>query len=66
MSIRLVAIAGFFAAAIAVTATYTSFAASSAAAEADNLAIAQTIPNYMLRWDNPLLAPAPVAPVLGK
>jgi hypothetical protein len=66
MSIRIVAIAAFFAAAIAVTAIYTSSSASSAAAEASNLAIARTIPNYMLRWDNPLLAPAPVAPVLGK
>jgi hypothetical protein len=66
MSIRIVAIAAFFAAAIAVTATYTSFAASSAAADASNFAIAHTMPNYMLRWDNQLLAPAVVAPVLGK
>jgi hypothetical protein len=66
MSIRIVAMAAFFAAAVAVTVIYTSFAASFAAADASNFAIAHTMPNYMLRWDNPLLAPAPVAPVLGK
>jgi hypothetical protein len=66
MSIRFVAMSAFLAAAIAVTAIYTSLAASSAAADASNFAIAHTIPNYMLRWDNPLLSPAPVAPVLGK
>jgi hypothetical protein len=66
MSLRIFAMAAFFAAAIAVTAIYTSFAASSAAADAGNLAIAHSIPNYMLRWDNPLLSTAPVAPVLGK
>lgn len=66
MSIRIIAVAAFFAAAIAVTAIYTSLAASSAAADASNFAIAHTIPNYMLRWDSPLLAPAPVAPVLAK
>jgi hypothetical protein len=66
MSIRIVAIAAFMVAAIAVTIIYTSLAASSAAADADGSALARTIPNYMLRWENPLLAPAPVAPVLGK
>jgi hypothetical protein len=66
MSIRIIAIATFIVAAIAVTIIYTSFAASSAAAVADNSAIAHSIPNYMLRWENPLLAPTPVAPILGK
>ncbi len=66
MSLRIVAMTAFLAAAVAVTAIYTSFAASSAAADASNVAIAHTIPNYMLRWENPLLPPAPVVPVLGK
>ena len=66
MSIRIVAIAAFMVAAIAVTVIYTSLAAASAAADADSAAITRSIPNYMLRWESPLLAPAPVAPVLGK
>ena len=66
MSIRIVAMAAFFTAAIAVTAIYTSLAASSAAADASSFAVAHTMPNYMLRWESPLLAPAPVAPVLAK
>lgn len=66
MSIRIIAMTAFFAAAIAVTAIYTSFAASSAAADANNFALAHSIPNYMLRWESPLLPQAPVAPVLGK
>jgi hypothetical protein len=52
-----------FATAIAVTVVFTSFAAASAYAPgAGEFALRQTIPNYLLRWDNPLLPSAPVAP----
>ena len=53
--------------AIAVTALFTSFAASSAnAAGAGNFEIERTIPNYVLRWENPLFPQIPAMPVLGQ
>jgi len=56
-----------FATAIAVTALFTSFAASSAsAAGAGNFAIERSIPNYLLRWENPLLPPTPMVPLPGR
>jgi len=68
MSVRIcaIAIAAFLVAAITVTVIYTSLAASSAAAEASNYSVTHRVPNYMLRWESPLLARGPVAPVLGK
>lgn len=53
-----------FAGAIAVTALFTSFAASSANAEGAGM-INEPIPNYVLRWENPLLPPTPVRSVFG-
>jgi hypothetical protein len=67
MLLRGLFIGAAFATAIAVTAIFTSFAASSAnAAGAGNFAIERTIPNYMLRWENPMLPPTPMTPILGQ
>ncbi len=69
MSIRSIAVAAGFAVAMGVTALFGSFAASdtaAAAAGAGNFAVEPTIPNYMLRWENPMLPPQPVAPILGQ
>lgn len=67
MSIRAIAVAAGFAAAIGITALFGSFAASAtvSASKHDNVTLAQTIPNYVLRWENPMLPPAPAAPILG-
>ncbi len=67
MSIRAVALAAGFAVAIGATIVFSSFAASStaAAAGAGNFAIERSIPNYVLRWENPLLPPTPVAPIFS-
>lgn len=67
MSLRAIALVGGLAAAIGVTALFSSFAVSSTAtaANAGNATIERTIPNYMLRWENPLVPSAPVAPILG-
>lgn len=67
MSIRSIAVAAGFAAAIGITALFGSFAASDAAAAAGagNFAVERSIPNYVLRWENPMLPPQPVAPLSG-
>lgn len=54
--------------AIAVTAGFTSLAASStvAYAGAGNFGVERTVPNYALHWENPLLAPIPAIPVFGQ
>ncbi len=68
MSIRTIAVAAGLAAAMGVTALFGSFAASetAAAAGAGNFAAEHTMPNYVLRWENPLLPVQPVAPILGQ
>ena len=69
MSIRTFAMAAGFAAAMGITAMFGSFAVSDTAAAAgdfaaSNVAIERTIPNYVLRWENPILPQQPVAPIL--
>ena len=71
MSIRTIAVAAGLAAAIGITALFGSFAVSDTAAAAgvagaSNFAIERTIPNYVLRWENPMLPLQPVAPILGQ
>jgi len=65
MLLRKLFIGGALAAAIAVTALFTSFAASSANAEGGQTMTNQPIPYYVLRWENPLLPPTPIRPVFG-
>ena len=63
MLLRNLLFGALFTAAIAVTVIFTSFAASAAYAPgAGDFASGQTIPNYLLRWENPLLPSTPVAP----
>lgn len=64
MLLRKVFVGAALAGAIAVTALFTSFAASSASAEGVGM-INEPLPYYVLRWENPLLPPTPVRPVFG-
>jgi hypothetical protein len=50
--------------AFAVAVFITAYSASSASMATSNAAsLNNYIPNYMLRWDNSLLTPAPLTPV---
>lgn len=65
MSSRRIAFGSVAAVALAVAVFVTAYAASRASVdEQPNAATLNNyIPNYMLRWDNSLLTPAPLTPV---
>lgn len=65
MLIRKIAFGSAVAAVLAVAIFITAYSASSASVvSASNAAsLNNYIPNYMLRWDNSLLTPAPLTPV---
>jgi hypothetical protein len=60
---RKIAFGSVAAVALAVAVFVTAYAASSAAvSESSTASLNNYIPNYMLRWDNSLLTPAPLTP----
>jgi hypothetical protein len=60
---RKIAFGSAVAAAFAVAVLITAFSASSASrGELAAASLNNYIPNYMLRWDNSLLTPAPLTP----
>ena len=65
MSIRHLVAGAALAGAIAVTAVFTSLAASSAYAGAGTYSVDRPIPSYLLNWDNPFLPQVPATPVFG-
>ena len=68
MSLLKIFVPAAFVVAIAVTAVLSSLAVSStsAYAGAGNFGIERTIPNYMLRWENPLVPQSPTMPIFGQ
>lgn len=63
MSIRRIAFGSAAAAALALAVFVTAYSASTASvATSREVSFNNDIPNYMLRWDNSLLTPAPLTP----